>query len=678
MTNRNWLDVREHGFARVALIVPRVHIANPMKNAESHLELLAKVRDEGAMYALCPELGLTGYSCQDLFFQKTLQNAALDALKWILNETKDYGMLISVGMPLRISSVLLNCAVSFYKGKILGIVPKTYLPEYREFWEKRWFTSGDDVSFVEVEILGQRIPFGTRILYQHSDNPDFVVHTQICEDGWLRFSPSGEAALNGATVLANLSASNITIGKAEFRRKVLGEASSGMDLSAQMYVSAGFGESTTDVAWDGDGFICERGSKVAETNRFSLEPTYLVHDIDLQQLIADRMAQGSFKDSAARLRRRMRRGEADYQLVLFGEKKSERTPKVFTDFRRNISPLPFVPAQTDQLNDRCYEVFNIQATSLARRLQYLSGVKIVEGLSGGLDSTHALTVAVRAMDLLGRSRKDIICITMPGFGTTDGPKANALGLADALGVTISTKPITRQSETDPPGIAEMLLGLVGHDGLTQDLAYENSQAWCRKIIELTTGAVEHGLVLGTGDLSELAVGWCTMFGDHASHYGVNSGVAKTLMRFLMSWAADNIFSDQHSVRSILHDTVTLLTSPELKKAAGNKITQVTDQIIGPEDLRDFFLYWGVRFGTNPSSIARMAFHAFEGKYSLEEIVDWQRVFWKRFFASQYKRSCLPDGCKVGLVCLSPRGDWRMPSDVNESVMLADLDTVPVS
>ena len=674
---KNWLDVRQHGFARVALVIPRVHLGNPTMNADSHLELLQKVRGEGAIYALCPELGLTGYSCQDLFFQRVLLENALQALEQIRQKTRDWQMLISVGLPLAFENAIYNCAVFLYGGQIKAVVPKTSLPEYREFWEKRWFASADDAPFTQVEVLGQTVPFGTRILLQHETNRELIIHTQICEDGWLRFSPSGEAALAGATVLANLSASNITVGKADFRRRVLGEAASAFDLSAQMYVSAGFGESTTDVSWDGHGFICERGETEAETDRFSLEPTYLVHDVDVRQLVADRMMQSSFRDSATRLRRRLRENESQFRRVSFGEKEEEKTDNAtFHHLRRSISPHPFVPAQSAQLNDRCYEVFNIQATSLARRLSYRPGTKLVEGLSGGLDSTHALLVAVRAVDLLKQPRKNIICLTMPGFGTTDRTKDNAIKLAEALGATIRSLPITAQTKDGSQGLVEKLLSLVGHDGITQDLAFENSQAWCRKIIELTTGAKEGGMVLGTGDLSELAIGWCTMFGDHASHYGINSGVPKTLIKFLVEWSAANIFKNEKLVQDVLADILSTPISPELLRPDSGKITQVTEEKIGPYELHDFTLYWGVRFGVKPSTIARIALHAFDGRYSLAEIVKWQRLFWQRFFAAQYKRNCLPDGPKVGLVCLSPRGDWRMPSDADPKIWLADLDQIP--
>jgi NAD+ synthase (glutamine-hydrolysing) len=608
-----------------------------------------------------------------------LLDQSLEALDKIRLATRDWQMLVSVGLPLAVGNAVYNCAASVYGGEVKAVVPKTYLPEYREFWEKRWFAAADDAPFDQVALFGQAVSFGTRIVLEHVANRDLAVHVQICEDGWLRFSPSGEAALNGATVLANLSASNVTIGKADFRRHVLGEASSAFDLSAQLYVSAGFGESTTDVSWDGQGFICERGETVAETDRFRLEPSYLVHDVDLGQLVADRRMQGSFRDSAVRLRRRLKPGESSFRWVEFGEKQEDAARQaVFHRFLRTISPHPFVPAQSARLNDRCYEVFNIQATSLARRLNHRPGTKLVEGLSGGLDSSHALLVAVRAMDLLRRPRPDIICLTMPGFGTTGRTRNNARTLAEALGVTIRTVPITAQAEAGSQGIVEKLLGLVGHDGLVHDLAFENAQAWCRKIIELATAAKEGGLVLGTGDLSELALGWCTMFGDHASHYGVNAGVPKTLVRFLVQWTSAKVFENEKHVQAVLADILDTPISPELLPPSGEEIAQITEEKIGPYELHDFTLYWGVRFGVRPSTIVRLALQAFDSRYTLAEIVKWQRVFWERFFAAQYKRSCLPDGPKVGLVCLSPRGDWRMPSDASAAAWLSDLDQVPDS
>ena len=677
LTKEGFADIRRHGFVRVGLIVPAVHLADPLKNAASHLDMLRKVHEEGAQFALCPELGLTGYSCQDLFFQQVLLDEAQNALGVIRHETRDWHMLIAVGMPLAVGNAIYNCAVALYDGEVLAVVPKTFLPEYREFWEKRWFASGDRAEFDEVRLMGKTVPFGARVVLQHQNNEDFVVHLQICEDGWLRFCPAGEAALLArATVLGNLSASNVTIGKGDFRVHVLGEAASALDISAQLYVSAGFGESTTDVAWDGQGFMCERGETLAQTPRFSLKPHYLVHDIDVSRLMVERRMQNSFQDSADRLRRRLRRRESLFRSVGFGGKDGYQNPELYRNLKRDISKYPFVPSDPTKLNQRCEEVFNIQATALARRVQHLSGTKLIEGLSGGLDSTHALLVAVKAMDMLERSRKDIICLTMPGFGTTGRTKSLALRLADSLGVTIREVPITAQAVDDEPGIVEKLLGLAHHNGVKEDLTFENAQAWCRKIVELTTGAVERGIVLGTGDLSELAVGWCTMFGDHASHYGVNAGVPKTLIRFLVGWAAEHE-SPNVGVRTTLQESVALLTSPELTRPRNGEIAQITDEKIGPESLRDFFLYWGCRFGVPPSTIAFMANQAFQDKFTLTEVVKWQRVYWTRFFAAQYKRNCVPDSMKAGLVCLSPRGDWRMPSDASSVAWLADLDRVPL-
>lgn len=671
----SFLDIRSHGFVRVGLIIPRVHLGDPRRNAESHLELLRKVSSQGAMYVLCPELGLTGYSCQDLFFQERLLLEALEALEILLRETADWkDMLISVGIPLRFGSGIYNCAVSFCGGEIKGIVPKTFLPEYREYWERRWFACASDASFTEVTLLGQRIPFGNRLLFQHVAYPDFIIHTQICEDGWLRHSPSGEAALADATVLANLSASNTTLGKSEFRKRVLGEASSALDLAVQMYASAGLGESSTDLSWDGQGFICQRGETLCETPRFSLEPTCLVQDVHIRMLITDRCMQGSFRDSASRMRHRLKNGEFDFQRIPFGEPERPMGT-IFNHFRYDISPHPFIPSSTEALNHRCEEVFNTQATALVRRLIDAPKRKIILGLSGGLDSTQALLVAVRAMDILVRPRTEIVCITMPGFGTTKRTKNNAVLLAEALGVTIRTVPIVSQEEDSSSGIAEKLLDLVGHDGVTEDLTFENAQAWCRKMVELTTGAKEGGMVLGTSDLSELALGYCTMFGDHASHYGVNSGVAKTLIRFLVQWAIKNVFGSEQSVGNVLTDILDTPMSAELLSPAGDQIVQVTQDRIGPYELHDFTLYWGVRFGICPRTIVRLALQAFRKRYSLEEVVKWQRLFWQRFFTSQYKRNCLPDGPKIGLVCLSPRGDWRMPSDAHATAWLRDLDDI---
>ncbi len=681
MKNVNWLDIRRHGFFRVALVIPRVDLMNPDQNAKNHLEMLKKAHEQGAQYAICPELGLTGYSAQDMFFQGVLLDAALDALATILEETKEWDMLITVGIPLAFGANLYNCAVSMYQGVIKTVVPKSYLPNYREFYEKRWFAMADDASFNSVILLGQTVPFGNNLLVCSQQNPDVVIHEEVCEDSWVPVPQSALAALNDATILSNLSASNVTIGKATYRENVVVGAASGSCLAAKLYVSAGFGESTSDVAWDGQAIVAEHGSVVATNDRFNIEPTLTIHDVNVHMSVAERRRQGSFRDNATSIRHRMKSGAFDFRRVPFST--GETTPlhgydkEVFHRFECDIQSHPFVPSNPDTLHDRCREVLDIQTFALVRRMQHLAGSKIILGLSGGLDSTHALLVAVRAADILHRNRKDIICITMPGFGTTSGTKSNAIDLADALSVTIREIPITSQLPDMPPGIAEQLLGLVGHDGLKQDLTFENSQAWCRKVVELATASKEHGFVLGTGTLSELALGHCTMFGDHASHYGINAGLAKTLVKHMVRWEMEYVFQNWPHIQAPLQRTLENPMSPELLRPTGDAIVQISEDMVGPYVLHDFTQWWGVRFGIRPSTIARLGLQAFEGEYDLQTLVKWQKVFWQRFFAAQFKRNCVPDSTKVGLVCYSPRGDWRMPSDARPDTWLHDLDSIEV-
>lgn len=668
--NTNWLDIRGHGFFRVGLMVPRVDLMEPAKNAQNHLVLLQQARLKGVQYALGPELGLTGYSAQDLFFQDVLLDAALEALQTVLDTTADWDMLITVGAPIPFCSNLYNCAVSMCRGVIKTVVPKSYLPNYREFYEKRWFAMADDAPFDSVTLLGQTVPFGNNLLLSSAINPDVVIHEEICEDGWVPIPQSAFAALNGSTVLSNLSASNVTIGKAMYRENVVVAAASGSCLAAKLYVSAGCGESGSDLSWDGEAIIAEHGSVVANNNRFSITPTLTIHDVNVHMSVAERRRQGSFRDNATSIRRRMKNGACNFRRVAFGDTGTDpQDTKVFQRFEHKIDPHPFVPSDPATLNARCQEVLDIQASALVRRMQHLEGSKIVLGLSGGLDSTHALLVATHAADILKRDRGDIICLTMPGFGTTSGTKANAIDLASALGVTIRTVPIT--------GIAEQLLGLVGHNGLAQDLTFENSQAWCRKIVELATASKERGFVLGTGTLSELALGHCTMFGDHASHFGINAGLAKTLVKHMVWWEMEHVFANESRVQVPLQRTLDNPMSPELLRPVEDKIGQLSEDMVGPYVLHDFTMWWGVRFGIRPSAIARLGMQAYEGTYDLATIVKWQRVYWTKFFASQYKRNCVPDSTKAGLVCFSPRGDWRMPSDAHPNTWLRDLDSITV-
>lgn len=657
-----FLDIRNHGFARIAVAIPRVHLGNPAANAEEHRLLLEQAAAAGAQYVLCPELGLTGYSNGDLFHSQVLHQGALNALKKLVGESYHWGMLVSVGMPLVVDDALYNVAVTFGYGRIWAVAPKAYPPEYREFYELRHFARAAEARSTSIVFLSEEVPFGTNILIRHSGIPNFVLHTEICEDLWVPIPPSTEAALAGATVLANLSASNITIGKSEYREQLVVQ-SSARNLAVQLYSAAGFGESTTDLAWDGDALIAERGILLTRNKRFSMEGSLIVQDVDLPLLVQDRIRQSSFHQNAADHR-------MDVRWVTSQSRNSLAKEDVFTTLLRSVDAHPFVPSDPLRRDDRCRETFMIQATSLARRLQVLPEKrrKVVVAISGGQDSTHALMVAVHAMDLLGLPRTNIIALTMDGFGTVDRTHDNAVNLAQAVGAVLKQMPIT--------DFALRLFEAIGHDPSVEDVTFENSQAWIRKILELATGAQDGGIVLGTGDLSELMIGWCTMFGDHASHYGVNAGVPKTLISFLIRWTAEVLYKEDEAIHTILLDILATPISPQLTSAREGKIIQKTEEIVGPYELIDFFGYWTVRFGLAPSRIVRMALHAFEGKYTVAEVKKWLGIFLTRFFASQFKRSCLPDGPKVGLTCISPRGDWRMPSDADPAAWVADLAAVP--
>ncbi|MEK9173382.1 MAG: NAD(+) synthase [Patescibacteria group bacterium] len=666
-----FLDVRNHGFVRVAVAVPRVHLSNPWKNVVSHLKEIEDLYlDHGAYYILCPELGLTGYSCGDLFLSEMLQTSALKELGYLIEKTKNWSVMVTVGLPIMVDDMLFNVAVTFHAGEILAVAPKSYPPEYREFYELRHFARASEAKSKMITLLGQEVPFGNDILIRSLEHPNFVLHTEICEDIWVPIPPSAHAALAGATVLANLSASNITIGKSEYRETLV-VGSSGKNLAVQMYSAAGYGESSTDLAWDGDGLIAERGTLLVRTERFKRESQSIVTDVDLGNLIQERSRQSSFRQNGKDEGREFRTIDLDVENVEFEKprlkgKNPFSTPYLFLE--RKIEKHPFVPTDPAKRDIRCYETFMIQATALARRLDQLppSMRKVILGVSGGQDSTHAVNVAVFATDLLGLPRTNVIGITMPGLGTTDRTKNNALRLMQALGVTVLEIPITP--------VALEIFRSIDHDPKLENLTFENVQAWSRKFIELSIACKEEGIVLGAGDLSELMLGWTTMFGDHASHYGINAGVPKTLISYLIKWTSDVIYKDQSEVRQILEDILSTPISPELLSADQGQIAQKTEGIIGPYELHDFFGYYFVRFGMSPAKIARMAHHAFGSQYSIAEIKKWLSLFITRFFRSQNKRSCLPDGPKVGLTCVSPRGDWRMPSDADPEIWLDSLES----
>ena len=663
----DFLDGRQHGFVRVAVCVPEVQVADPAFNTAAHLKLLEGVHQAGAHYALCPELGLTGYSCGDLFFQEALLRAAQDALRAVATASTSWNTVISVGLPLVVDGVLFNCAATLYRGRPLAVVPKAYPPNYREFYELRWFHPAEAARSTTVRLLDEDVPFGTDILMRAAHLLGFVLHTDICEDLWVPVPPSTLAALGGATVLGNLSASNITVAKWEYRRELVC-ASAARNLAVQMYSAAGFGESTCDLAWDGQGLIAERGILVGETERFGLQGSCVVVDVDLTAITQDRLRQSSFGANART------HGQRRYRTVEFGDTAETRPASVFHTLQRRREPHPFVPADPATRDARCREVFMIQATSLARRLVALppEGQRVVLGVSGGQDSTHALLVTAHALDLLGLERSRLIALTMPGFGTTERTRSNARRLISAIKATPREIPII--------GLSEAAFQAIGHPLDVEDATFENVQAWLRKLLLFAIASQQKGIDVGTGDLSEIALGFATYGGDHMSHYGVNAGVPKTLISYLIQWAADVIFRNEPEVQQVLTDILDTPISPELLRPTGDgEIRQRTEDLIGPYELHDFFLYHFLRFGSGPARIARLCLHSFGSQYALGDIRKWLRLFVSRFFAYQFKRDCMPDGPKVGSGgALSPRGDWRMPADASAAAWLAEVESIPES
>ncbi len=660
----DFLDVRTHGFTRVAVCVPETRVADPAFNAAAHLRMLAAAHAAGAQYALCPELGLTAYSCGDLFFQEPLLGAALDALDRVVRATADWNLLVTVGMPLVAEGLLFNTAVTFYGGRVLAVAPKTYPPNYREFYELRWFRPASEARATVVSLLGSAVPFGTDVLVRPTHLPDFVLHCDICEDLWVPIPPSTVAALAGATVLANLSASNITVGKSEYREALV-RGSSAKNLAVQMYSAAGFGESTSDLAWDGQGIIAERGEILVESERFRPRGTMALADVDVRALVADRMRQTSFGDNAAD-------HGVPFRVIHVDELGPPRDPAPYRRLERRVAPHPFVPEDPARLDERCAEVFAIMATSLARRLIALpeDGRRMVLGVSGGQDSTLALLVAAHALDLLELPRTYLVGVTMPGFGTSARTRENATALIRAIGATFRS--------VDIRAIAGGVFTAIGHDPERHDVTYENVQAWTRKFLLFSIASETRGIDLGTGDLSELALGWSTYGGDHMSHYGVNAGVPKTLVSALIRWAARHVFAGEPATAATLADVLATPISPELLPLdSAGASTQDTETLLGPYELHDFFLYWFLRFGFGPRRIARLAVAAFDDRYELAIIRERLLGFLRRFFASQFKRDCVPDSPKVGSGgSLSPRGDWRMPSDASVAAWIAEAETIP--
>lgn len=669
-----------HGFARVAACTTRTALADPATNAATILDMARSCHDQGVALAVFPELGISGYSIGDLLQQTTVLDAVEAAIGTLVAESAALMPLLLVGAPLRHQGGLYNCAVAVHRGRLLGVVPKIHLPNYREFYEPRHFVSGDGQVGGTIQVAGLRVPFGTDLLFAAEDLRDFVVHAEICEDVWVPNPPSGEAAVAGATVLTNLSASNITIGKAETRR-LLCRSQSARCLAAYLYAAAGAGESTTDLAWDGQASVFENGAVLVETERFPADGQAAIADIDLDLLRQERLQMGSFDTNRRRVARAWR--TIGFRID---------PPAGDMGLRRRIERFPFVPSDAARLDQDCYEAYNIQVSGLAQRLRATGLQRVTIGVSGGLDSTQALIVCAQVFDLLGLPRTGILAYTMPGFATSDHTKSSAWALMRALGVTAA--------ELDIRPVASRMLRDIGHpfaDGVpVYDITFENVQAGLRTDFLFRLANQNNGIVIGTGDLSELALGWCTYgVGDQMAHYNVNAGVPKTLIQHLIRWTiGTKKFPDP--VLETLDAILATEISPELIPAGEGEAPQSTEAKIGPYALNDFTLFYTLRYGFLPSKIAFMALWAWEDAdrgawpphfrverrvaYDLATIRLWMVAFMKRYFAfSQFKRSAMPNGPKVSAGgSLSPRGDWRAPSDGNAAVWLADIEkNVPV-
>jgi len=639
-----------HGFVKVASAIPAVKVADCQYNVEQIESLIVQAEGHGVEIICLPELCLTAYTCQDLFQQQLLLEEAEMALIHLMNFTRSLDIISIVGLPVPYKGSLLNCAAVIQKGKILGMIPKTYLPNYKEFYEKRWFTSGTDVAAGSLLICGQQVPLNQYILFR---TPSCTFGVEICEDVWAPIPPSCFMAMQGAEIIFNLSADNDLVGKYTYLQSLLAQQSA-RTISGYVFSSCGYGESSQDVVFSGKGFIYENGKLLAEAQRHELSSQLLESEIDVERIRMERRINTTFATCASQSRK---------ETVVIID--TERTETREFGLTRKIETHPFVPTGID-LDERCKEIFSIQTEGLAKRISHTNVQTVVLGISGGLDSTLALLVCVKAFDKLGMNRRGIVGITMPGFGTTDRTYTNAVNLMKLLGITIreiNIKDACVQHFKD-----------LGHDIENHDVTYENSQARERTQILMDAANQMNGLVVGTGDLSELALGWATYNGDHMSMYGVNASVPKTLVRHLIKWVAESIEDD--STRTILTDIVDTPISPELIPAdeQGN-ITQKTESLVGPYELHDFFLYYTLRWGFRPEKVFFLTKEAFGTAYTDDVIKHWLKTFYRRFFAQQFKRSCLPDGPKVGSCSLSPRGDWRMPSDASSAMWLKECESL---
>jgi len=665
MATHHAVDRQQLGLLRVAVVTPELRVADVTFNCQTITDALSQLATQQVAVAVFPELALTSYSCADLFYQETLLNGARTALQGLAQQTAKWGIAAVVGLPLAVDGRIFNCAAFLAGGEILGIIPKCYLPTSMEYYERRWFTPAAQATAKSVKIAGKEVPFGVDLLFEAANHPGCIVGVEICEDLWTVEPPSGKQALAGANILINPSASDELLTKSDYRRDLV-RSQSARCLAAYLYAGAGPGESTTDVVFGGHSLIAENGSLLAETERFRFDTQFAIADIDLQRLAHERWTNTSFSAG----------GEMnDFRRIQFqlAEQESEKTSESqIKKLYRFVPRMPFVPSDLTQRAKHAQEIFAIQATGLMKRLRHTNTKKVSIGISGGLDSTLALLVTIRAFDRLGLERSGITAVTMPGFGTTDRTYENALELMRMLGVTAREIPIrdaVRQHFKD-----------ISHDENKHDVTYENSQARERTQILMDVANQIGGFTVGTGDLSELALGWCTFNGDHMSMYHVNAGVPKTLVRYLIEWCADAEFTGPEA--AVLHDICATPITPELLPLdKEGKLQQKTEDTVGPYVLHDFFLFYVVRYGFSPSKVFFLAEQAFAGKFASESasefdratILKWLKVFYSRFFASQFKRSAMPDGPKVGSVALSPRGDWRMPSDASAALWRSELE-----
>jgi NAD+ synthase (glutamine-hydrolysing) len=643
------MNMLNHGFYRVAAAIPQVKVADCRFNVKQIKDLIREAVENNVEIVCFPELSVTAYTCADLFFQKTLTKETEKAIEWLKKETEKWPVTFIVGAPVEHNSKLYNCAVVCREGEIYGIVPKVYLPDYSEFYEKRWFEPYRlDIPVSEINYAGDTVAFGTNLLF-HFDGVKFAI--EICEDVWSVVPPSSYHVMAGAQVIFNLSASDELIGKRNYVKSLISQQSARCQ-AAYIYAAAGFGESSTDLVYSGNAYIYENGRLLAESERFDFEEQLIINEIDIELLDAERKKNTTF----------ISRPVVDNYREIVVYKENNRDESNYLELNRTINPTPFIPA-TENYSESCEEIFSIQVSGLAKRLVHTNVKSLVVGISGGLDSTLALLVCVKTVDKLGLPREMIHGITMPGFGTTNRTYVNALHLMDALGIS--------SREISIVAACEQHFRDIGHDPSVHDTTYENIQARERTQILMDVANQTNGLVVGTGDLSELALGWATYNGDHMSMYAVNTGIPKTLVRHLVKWVAENQMDD--STRATLLDILETPVSPELLPVdSKGRMTQFTEDVVGPYELHDFFLFYTLRYGFSPAKIYFLAQKAFYNVYSNELILKWMEVFFRRFFSQQFKRSCIPDGPKVGSVNLSPRGDWRMPSDACPDIWLSEI------